>query len=576
MNKVISFLDNDQKIKSYFLIILMFFASILEFLGLGTILMVINDFLNIENTSIFKDYFLNFFNKHNQIDYLKILFSFILFVYTFKFILLVVVSWKETKFLTDLRKTISQNLYENFLYRSPSEVLKKNSAEYLRNFTDEITSSLVFFNAVLKIVLDSLLILSLLIFLIYFNAKVTVLVATFFGSISCIYYIALNKRLLRWAKTALENKRKRIKFINESFLAIKYIKIFSAENYFLKKFYVQNRSLSEIMFKQNFASTLPRHLLEYLLLLSIILLLFLFKNVDYENDKIIQILSIFTLVSFRLMPMISRLLVSSQQIRYNYPSIEKLYIESSKKIIKKQKNYKSFDYKKYIKIKFKFFSYSFGKLNTNSFKLKNINLTFNKNLKIGLIGPSGSGKSTIIDMICGFIKLSNNQSPVYVDGININQNLNGWQKIIGYVPQNTVILNDTLKQNILFGSSKDIFDDKKVLEVIKKVQLNHFLKKLPGGLSHLISQDGINISGGEKQRIGIARALLHNPKLLILDEATSGLDSFTETKILKTIKKLNKTVIIVTHRINSLSICDKIYKIEKNTIKNLKIKKTIK
>ena len=85
-------------------------------------------------------------------------------------------------------------------------------------------------------------------------------------------------------------------------------------------------------------------------------------------------------------------------------------------------------------------------------------------------------------MICGFMKLSNNQSPVYVDGININQNPNGWQKIIGYLPQNTVILNDTLKQNILFGSSKDIFDDKKVLEVIKKVQLNHFLKKLPSYL----------------------------------------------------------------------------------------------
>ena len=94
--------------------------------------------------------------------------------------------------------------------------------------------------------------------------------------------------------------------------------------------------------------------------------------------------------------MISRLLVSSQQLRYNYPSIEKLYIESSKKIIKKQKNYKSFDFKKYIKIKFKFFSYSFDKLNTNNFKLKNINLTFNKNLKIGLIGPSGSGKVLLL------------------------------------------------------------------------------------------------------------------------------------------------------------------------------------
>ena len=191
-----------------------------------------------------------------------------------------------------------------------------------------------------------------------------------------------------------------------------------------------------------------------------------------------------------------------------------------------------------------------------------------------MIGPSGSGKSTIIDMVCGFLKLQNKLSPIQVDGKNITNNSNGWQKkIIGYVPQNTFILNGSLRENILFGSSKINFNDKKILDVISKVELNHFLKKLNGNLSHIISQDGINISGGEKQRIGIARALLHEPELIILDEATSGLDSFTENKILSLIKKLDKTVIIVTHRINSLRICNKIYKIDKNTIKNVNIKK---
>ena len=569
MNKTLALLDSSQKTQSIFLIILMFFASILELLGLGSILMVINDFLNIENDSILQKYIFDYFKNFRNIDYFSLLFFLILIIYSVKFILLILVSWFEAKFLTNLRKTLAQNLYENFLFRSPAEVLKKNSAEYLRNFTEEITASLVFYNGVLKIILDSLLTLALLSFLIFFDARVTIFVVAFFGLISLLYYFALNKKLFKWAKVALENKKNRIKFVNESFLAIKYIKILSAENYFFKKFSQQNKSLSEIMFKQNFTASLPKNVLEYLLLISILILLYFFKNSNYENEKIIQILSIFTLISFRLVPMMSRFLVSSQHVRSNYPSIEKLYFESTKKIIKKFENYKPFKIKKNVKIKFKYFSHISGKINKNNFHLKNVDLVFKKNSKIGLIGPSGSGKSTIIDMVCGFLKLENKLSPIQVDGKNITDNSNGWQKIIGYVPQNTVILNGSLRENILFGASKINFNDKKILYVISKVELNHFLKKLTGNLSHVISQDGINISGGEKQRIGIARALIHEPELIILDEATSGLDSFTENKILSMIKKLNKIVIIVTHRTNSLRICDKIYKIENNTIKDL-------
>ena len=153
------------------------------------------------------------------------------------------------------------------------------------------------------------------------------------------------------------------------------------------------------------------------------------------------------------------------------------------------------------------------------------------------------------------------------DGNLINTNLEGWQKNIGYIPQNIVILNQSLKENILFGASPKKFSDKKIIEILKKVNLEYFLKKLPNGLNQLIKQDGQNISGGERQRIGIARALLTNPKIIILDEATSGLDTFTESKVINTINKFKKTIIIVSHRINTLKFCDKVYSIENSTLK---------
>ena len=130
-----------------------------------------------------------------------------------------------------------------------------------------------------------------------------------------------------------------------------------------------------------------------------------------------------------------------------------------------------------------------------------------------------------------------------------------------------------LKDNILFGSNPKFFNNKKIINILKAVELDYFLRKLPKGLNQIIKEDGQNISGGEKQRIGIARALLNNPKILILDEATSGLDTFTESKVLDTINKIKKTIIIVSHRVNTLKFCDKVYSIKNNTLKEINVSK---
>ena len=172
--------------------------------------------------------------------------------------------------------------------------------------------------------------------------------------------------------------------------------------------------------------------------------------------------------------------------------------------------------------------------------------------------------------MCGFRK--SKHSKLKIDNVNISDSneLTRWQKSIGYVPQNIIIFNQSLKENILFGSEKKLQNDNNLNYLIKKVDLTQFVNKSNKGLSQIIRQDGQNISGGEKQRIGIARALINDPELIILDEATSGLDFETENNVLKTIKKLRKTTIIVSHRLNALKDCDKIYMIENKKISLLK------
>jgi len=564
IKQAIFFLDNKQKTQAVALILLMLVAALTELIGLGLFLLLLNFFLGISNTfevGFFQVYFSRFFDNSNLHEIL-ILF---LIIFSFKFFIQIFVAWNMSSFLAMVRENTSLNLYNSFLNRDPSNLLSKNSSEYLRNFTEEVGQASLFYQSAISIILDLIIFLTFVFFLFIYNPLVSSIIIIFFSLIGLFFYFAIKNKLFKWAKQGIENRKKKIQFVNESFSAIKYIKIFSSENFFLRKFKKENKSLAKIFLNYNFLTSIPRHVFEYILFLSILLLLYFLLDQKMPNEKVLQMLGVYTLVAFRIIPIINKILTSAQHIRFTYPSFKKLYSEQKKPILIKNQNFKNFPFKKNLLIKIKSFNYDAKR----NFSLKNINLSISKNSKAGIIGHSGAGKSTIIDIICGFKKLKNGR--VTVDGKNIFENLEGWQNKIGYIPQEVVILNQSLRDNILFGSSSEKFSDHDIKKIIKKVKLDKFVKKLPNKLSQIIKQNGDNISGGEKQRIGIARALLHNPELILLDEATSGLDSFTELKVLETIKNLNKTVIIVSHRINTLKFCDKVYIIKNNTIKVTKV-----
>ena len=189
---------------------------------------------------------------------------------------------------------------------------------------------------------------------------------------------------------------------------------------------------------------------------------------------------------------------------------------------------------------------------------------------VGIIGSSGSGKTTFSNIIMGLLKP--NYGSVTVDELDIAQNLKNWQEKISFVPQEISLFDNTIKNNILF--SNNFYDDNNKLlnNVINESQINELIKNLPEGLDTQVGENGARISIGERQRIGIARALYKRPKLIIFDESTSALDEKNEIKFIETIKNLNQncTLIIISHKKYPLSICDSIYELKDNSI--LKIK----
>lgn len=155
----------------------------------------------------------------------------------------------------------------------------------------------------------------------------------------------------------------------------------------------------------------------------------------------------------------------------------------------------------------------------------------------------------------------------------MNEYIDSWRNNIGYIPQNILLMDTSIKKNIALGISTDQIDSNKIDEVLKISELSQFVNNLPNGVDTMTGEGGVKLSGGQRQRIGIARALYNEPKILILDEATSSLDSMTEKKVMNSIYKMKHqlTMIIVSHRLNTLEFCDKLYEVKSKNLKKLKI-----
>jgi ABC-type multidrug transport system fused ATPase/permease subunit len=284
----------------------------------------------------------------------------------------------------------------------------------------------------------------------------------------------------------------------------------------------------------------------------------------YQGTNVVDLIptiGMYAAIAFRIMPSVSRILYSAQQAKYNRPSVE---IVSNEISLVKDTNIANsdtslFSFNKEISLNDVSFRYE----GSDQKVLNNVNAIIPKGLLVGFVGSSGSGKSTLMDVLLGMI--SPDTGSVTIDGVDIESNINGWQKNIGYVPQTVYLTDSTIKSNIAFGIDESSIDNHLMRNAIKSAQLEDFIKSLPDGIESLVGERGVKLSGGQRQRIGIARALYNNPEVVVLDEASSALDIATEGRFLETIKSLSgyKTIIFVTHRESVMNFCDQVY-IQKN------------
>ena len=570
IKKIILAINNKLEKKEKFLVVSIFIlfivAAFVELITISTLIPFLSVMLDEGITySNFNFKYLIFSEKIFSNDpflYITLLFVLIIAIATLlKFLIL-----KSNLIITKaLGLKISKIVFTNVIEQSYIEYSRKNSSEYISIIENKVDILVTFIYRFFQTLSSLLIITAVLGTLLIINFKVTI---TFFIIITCIYffiYKVFKKKLVKIDKVVAYNLNQRVKIVQETIAIFRQIKLDNLSEYFKKLFETKNTIIREGEQKLAIIGNFPKIIIEggAIILIALLSYLLVTKNI-YEEKYILTIVGTIVFGASRILPLI-------QSIFYNIT-----YIVGQQKAVMDvidffTNNYNLKEiYKKNLEFKnnINFRNVSFGYIQNQNI-IEDINLTIKKNLIIGLVGKTGSGKSTFVDLLSGL--LIPNSGEITVDNVPITDSFDNWRKKISYIDQKITLIDSTIAENIALGIDKNQIDLKLLEKVLQQSECSEFINNLPDKYLTLVGERGIRLSGGQIQRIGIARALYKNSEILILDEPTSALDLNTENLIMKSIDKLKytKTIILITHRTSILKSCQEVYSLQNKKINKI-------
>lgn len=576
IKKIWSLFSSKNRLNSIYLYFLVIINVFLEILSIGSIIPILIFFLedNIELKYPIITNILNLFSFEYQDDtfFIFLLFS-ILVLFIVKTISLTLQIFLESNLSSRVYYDVRGRLFNKYIFSDIAFHNEKNSGSIITNLTKEIDFLHHAVFHMLNLFSQATLALAIIFGLLIFRPHEFLIIFSIIAIILLIYNFLTSKKLKKISSERQELDQKAVQKIQSGLGGIREIKVFNAEKKFLESFRLVDRSLFEIKKLTQILTNLPKLFLELSVVGAILVILYFLMRSTNETSTIFSTVGVFTLASIKLLPSVNKIYLSYQSFRVCSPSVNLLHDEIE--IIKKStqlenkkvngmKNKEKIKFLKNIEIKNLFFNYMSGKK-----IFENAYFSISKFDFIGIKGKSGIGKSTLVDLIIG-LQLPN-KGGVFVDGVNTNSNMKNWQNKISYVPQEVFLLDDTIKNNILFQFGAKELNDKKFIKVCKDAEIYDTFFNLPKSFETKVGERGSKISSGQRQRIGLARALYREPELLVLDETTSSLDLDTKNKILQTIKKINEnvTIIIVSHDNEVLKNCNKVFEIKNNKINQL-------
>ena len=566
-------LDRKQKKSGLIVLIFTLIGAGLETIGVSIILplmQAMTDFDTISDNQIFSA-ILDLFKITDAKDFIIKLGVFIGVFYLLKALYAVFLSWFRVRYSCRIQRELSVKTFNSFIEHGYDFFLQNNSSDLMRRINVDIPSVQAIIQYGFKLCTEFFTVACISIYVVYADAVMALMVIGL-GLICILFIFMINKNKIRRYGISSRDKDKKINSIMlQTFQGIKEVMVMRRQNYFSEEYEKEYRNYSDTIVGRTVLEEMPLSAIEGICVSGLLCIVSIRAALSSDINAFIPLMATFAVAAFRILPSLAKLssyanaaLYYSESLIATYDNFKLLNREKDKRLeddrliemdIDKQNEIKEF------KNSITFSSIKWHYADSSKMVLNGVDLNVKRGMAVGFVGKSGSGKSTLIDILLGLHVPT--EGKVEVDGISIYSIPDSWSRMIGYVPQSIYLSDASIRENIAFGVPHDKIDETRINTCMKQSMLMEYVEGLPDGLDTVIGERGVRMSGGQRQRLAIARALYHDPQILILDEATSALDNETEQAVMSAIENLHGTItlIIVAHRLNTLKDCDVIYEI---------------
>ena len=565
-------MDKKVKIRIFFVCLLIFFGSFVELLGVAIIYPIVNLIMDdnfAENIWCRLIMDITGVTQREHVIFIVIILAALIYVFKSGYL-----SWMYSQLYKTsafVKESISVKLMKSYMSQPYAFFLSKNSSELIRSVNSDTSQLYEATLYMFRLVADGLIALFLLITLAVTNLVMTLVVAGLLGLCAAIILLLIKKKSRYYGKRNQELSGRLFKSLQQMFGGIKEIKIMHSEDFFIKGYVKDFKESTDVNRKFGLTTMIPKYLIEAVCMCGILayLMLEIIYNPNYM--EIVPGIAVFVAAAYKLLPSVNSIFTYLNFVIYHKASIDLVYNdirEASELAVQEysdKDNTEMISFDSDITLDHVTFHYD----NSEKLVLNDVSITIPKGKSVAFVGPSGGGKTTLADMIIGLLRPT--EGKVLVDGKDIIENIEGWRKQIGYIPQNIYLIDDSLKNNVAWGVNESSADENKVWQALADAQIADFVRESEKGLEMDVGERGTRISGGQRQRLGIARALYRNPQVLVFDEATSALDNETEKEVMKAIESLQgtRTMIMIAHRLTTVEKCDIIFRVENGKVEQI-------
>jgi ABC-type bacteriocin/lantibiotic exporter with double-glycine peptidase domain len=570
--KIYNILNSKERTSLRKLVILVIFMATMDMLGVVSIMpfmaLIANPDIISESDLISGIYIFFDFDDYESFIIFSGIFVIIFYILSLSF--KAYVSYLTLKFASKKEYSISERLFESYLRRPYSWYLERNTADLSKTILSEVSEVITFgIMPLLNLIAYGTVCIALLILVIAFNPVMALISAGSLGGSYLLIYLYISKKVDHLGYQRAAENRKRFNALSETFGGIKDVKLRDLEDICSVNFSTSAKIYAERHATAQILGMLPRFALEAVAFGGLLLLTISLTFALGSIEEVLPILSLYAFAAYRLMPALNQVYYSSTQLKFVTGALQNISVDEME--YEKPQLIKT-SHSPELNGNLALENITFGYQANSKNILNGLSLSISAGEKVAFIGTTGSGKSTAVDLIVGLLEPDAGQ--ITVDGTFIDVTTVGrWKQNIGYVPQTIYLTDNTILSNIALGIPFDEIDYERVKEVAKVARIHEFINnELELGYDTRVGERGVRFSGGQRQRLGIARALYHNPSVLIMDEGTSALDIATETQVMNEIQHFSKdmTVIMVAHRLQTVKNCDKIYYFENGTAELLR------